>query len=232
MDNWLHRTELLIGSENITKLQNAHVVVFGCGGVGSYTIEALVRSGIGTISIVDHDMVDITNINRQLIADTSTIGSLKIEAEKERLLRINPSLTILTYSQFADASNLNQIISSDCQYIVDAIDSVSSKLALAQYAFEHHIPIISCMGTGNKLNPTLFEVTDITKTSVCPLAKVMRKELKQRGIPHLKVVYSKEEPHRFSSSLENSRTPASISFVPSVAGLILASEVIKDLISI
>lgn len=232
MESWLNRTELLIGTENVTKLQNSHVIVFGCGGVGSYVIEALVRSGVGTISIVDHDTIDITNINRQLIADTSTIGKLKVEVEKDRLLLINPALKISTYSQFADASNLEGIISSDCTYIVDAIDSVSSKLSLIEYAHQRQIPIISSMGTGNKLDPTLFEVTDISKTSVCPLAKVIRKELRQRGIFHLKVVYSKEEPHCFSNKEENVRTPASISFVPSVAGLILASEVVKDLLSI
>ena len=228
MDNWLNRTEYLIGKEPIEKLKNVHVAVFGLGGVGSYTIEALARSGIGHLTLVDKDVVDITNINRQLIADTTTVGKLKVDIAKERLLKINPNLEISTYSTFYDSTKTEEFFAISYDYIVDAIDTVSSKLSLVEEAFKRHIPIISCMGTGNKLDPTQFEVSDITKTSVCPLAKVMRKELKERGIPHLKVVYSKEIPKRFDE--EHKQTPASISFVPSVAGLILASEVIKDLI--
>lgn len=228
MDNWLNRTEYLIGKENIEKLKNAHVIVFGLGGVGSYTVEALARGGIGHLTLVDKDIVDITNINRQLIADTTTVGKSKVDVAKERLLKINPDLEIITHQTFYDTTKAEELFSTPYDYIVDAIDTISSKLSLVEEANKQHIPIISCMGTGNKLDPTAFEVTDITKTSVCPLAKVMRKELKERGISHLKVVYSKEIPQRFDE--EKKQTPASISFVPSVAGLILASEVVKDLI--
>lgn len=229
MEDWLNRTELLIGKENISRIKNSHVVVFGCGGVGSYTIEGLVRAGIGKITIIDNDVVDVTNINRQLIADTTTIGEFKVNVCKERLLKINPNLSITIFQEFASSSNIDKFISNDCNYIVDAIDSVTSKIALIEYANLHNIPIISCMGTGNKLEPTLFEVSDIYKTSVCPLAKVLRKELKQKGIKKLKVVYSKEEPCRYNNEENSKRTPASISFVPSVAGLIISSEVIRDL---
>ena len=200
------------------------------GGVGSYTIEALARSGIGNITLIDNDVVDITNINRQLIADTTTIGKPKVEVAKERLLKINPNVKLTTYQLFYDETKANELLNSNYDYIVDAIDSVSSKLSLVEEAYKQNIPIISCMGTGNKLDPTKFEVSDISKTSVCPLAKVMRKELNKRGIHHLKVVFSKEEPHRFNE--ENKKIPASISFVPSVAGLILAGEVIKDLLQL
>lgn len=200
------------------------------GGVGSYTAEALARSGIGSLTLIDKDVVDVTNINRQLIADTTTIGKPKVDVCKERLLKINPDLIVTTYQTFCDNTNIDTFFSSKYNYVVDAIDTVSSKLCLVEEANKQNIPIISCMGTGNKLDPTKFEVTDIFKTSVCPLAKVMRKELGKRGIKHLKVVYSKEEPHKFIET--EKRTPASISFVPSVAGLILASEVIKGLMEI
>ena len=200
------------------------------GGVGSYTIEALTRSGIGKITLIDNDVVDITNINRQLIADTATIGKPKVEVAKERLLKINPNIEIITHQIFYDKTNKEKLLNTPYDYIVDAIDSVASKLSLVEEAYKRNIPIISCMGTGNKLDPTKFEIADISKTSVCPLAKVMRKELNKRGIHHLKVVYSKEEPHRFDE--ENKRVPASISFVPSVAGLILAGEVIRDLLQL
>lgn len=230
MENWLNRTELLIGKNALDKLNAATVVVFGCGGVGSYVIEGLVRSGIGNLIVVDNDIIDITNINRQLIADVTTVGKPKVEVVKERILHINPKINVTTYQKFADVSNFNMIIPSNCSYIVDAIDTVKSKIELVTYANLNHIPIISSMGTGNKLDPTLFEIIDISKTSVCPLAKVMRKELKNRGITHLKVLYSKEEPQRFNNDEALKRTPASISFVPSVAGLIIAGEVVKSLI--
>ena len=230
MENWLNRTEYLIGKDNVEKLKNSHVAIFGLGGVGSYTAEALARSGIGHLTLVDKDTVDVTNINRQLIADTTTIGKPKVEVCKERLLKINPELEITTFQIFYDETQVEEFFSSSYDYIVDAIDTVSSKLSLIEQAYSNHIPIISCMGTGNKLDPTMFEVADITKTSVCPLAKVMRKELGKRGISHLKVVYSKELPKRFDE--DHKQTPASISFVPSVAGLILASEVIKNFLDI
>lgn len=230
MENWLNRTELLIGTEALNKLQNSTVVVFGCGGVGSYVIEGLVRSGIGNLVIIDNDIVDITNMNRQLIADTTTIGKAKVDVTKQRALLINPSIKVTTFQEFANKSNFATMIPKDCNYIVDAIDSVTSKLDLVCYANQNHIPLISSMGTGNKLNPNMFEIADISKTSVCPLAKVMRKELKKRNILHLKVLYSKEEPYRSNQDDSLKRKPASISFVPSVAGLIIAGEVINELI--
>lgn len=229
MEDWLDRTELLIGQSNIQKLKDSHVIVFGCGGVGSYAIEGFVRAGIGYITIVDKDIVDVTNINRQLIADTTTVGQDKVTVCEERLLKINPNLHIETFKEFAEADNLDKFISKPCNYIVDAIDTISSKLALVEYAYQHHIPIISCMGTGNKLNPFQFEIADIYQTSICPLAKTMRKELRKRNITHLKVLYSKEEPIHYEKSGSSSSTIASISFVPSVAGLMIAGEVVKDL---
>lgn len=201
-------------------------------GVGSYVIEGLVRSGIGNLTIIDNDIIDITNINRQLMADTTVIGKSKVDAEKDRLLKINPKLNITTHKIYLDSSNVKELVSSNYNYIVDAIDSVTSKLELIVEANKKSIPIISSMGTGNKLDPTKFEISDISKTSVCPLAKVMRKELKNRNITHLKVIYSKEEPNRFRTEENLKRTPASISFVPSVAGLIIAGEVIKDLLKL
>lgn len=232
MENWLSRTELLIGKQSLEKLKNSTVAVFGCGGVGSFALEALARSGIQNLVIIDNDIVDITNINRQLIADTTTIGLPKVEVAKNRILKINPNAQITTYQVFYDSTNANNLIQTNYDYIIDAIDSVSSKLSLIEEAYHRHIPIISSMGTGNKLDSTKFEVIDITKTSVCPLAKVIRKELKKRNIPHLKVVYSKEIPKRNNIEENLRRTPASISFVPSVAGLILAGEVIKDLMQL
>lgn len=230
METWLNRTEALIGKEAVDKLRSSTVVVFGCGGVGSYVIEGLVRSGIGHLVVIDNDVIDITNINRQLIADTTTVGRAKVDVVKERCLNINPDIDIHVYQVFATSSNLDKLIPKSSNYIVDAIDTIKSKLDIVSYANTNHIPIISSMGTGNKLNPSLFEVSDITKTSVCPLAKIMRKELKNRGIAHLKVVYSTEIPYRFPKEETLNRTPASISFVPSTAGLIIAGEVIRDLI--
>lgn len=229
MENWLNRTENLIGQEKINILANSHIAVFGCGGVGSYAIEALARSGIGTLTLIDKDFVDVTNINRQLIADVTTVGKSKVEVAKERLLKINPKLNINIYQMFYDETHVDEVFCSDFDYVIDAIDCVTAKINLVEECYKRNIPIISCMGTGNKLDPTKFEVSDISKTSVCPLAKVMRKELSKRGINHLKVVYSKEIPHRFDDT--NKRIPASISFVPSVAGLILAGEVINNLIN-
>lgn len=230
------RTELLIGSENLNKLKNSHVIIFGIGGVGGFVTEALVRAGIGEISIVDFDRVDITNLNRQIIALQSSVGKLKTEVMKERILNINPEVIVHEYPIKFSKDNLD-IFFKDKKYtyIVDAIDLVTCKLDLISYAKENSIPIISSMGTGNKLNPTMLEVADINKTSVCPLARVMRKELKNRGIKKLKVVYSKEEPKKpqnLNGSREKKVNVGSISFVPSTAGLIIASEVVKDIINI
>ena len=230
MENWLEREELLIGANNIKKLKNSTVAVFGCGGVGSYAVEALARAGIGNFVLVDKDTVDVTNINRQLIADTTTVGKDKVEVEKERILKINPSAKVEIHKEFYCEEHSDELIKENYTYIVDAIDSVSSKLSLIKQAHDKGIKIISAMGMGNKLNPTMIEVVDISKTSVCPLAKVIRKKLKESGIYHTKVVYSKENPTRFDNSEENRKTTASISFVPSVCGLIIASEIVKDII--
>ncbi|MBR0350606.1 MAG: tRNA threonylcarbamoyladenosine dehydratase [Clostridia bacterium] len=224
------RTESLIGKENVNKLKNATVAIFGLGGVGSYVLEGLARAGIGNFILVDKDEVDITNINRQIIATHKTIGKPKVEVAKERVLSINPKANVKIYQEFFRPET-EGIIDNSIDYIVDAIDTVTAKIELVIRANKLNIPIISCMGTGNKLDPTKFEVSDIYKTSVCPLAKVMRKELKARNIDKLKVVYSKEEPKNINLSNTNKATPASISFVPSVAGLIIAGEVVNDLIS-
>ncbi len=224
MDNRFSRTELLIGKESIEKLNKSKVAVFGIGGVGSYVVEGLARAGVGSFILVDKDEVDITNINRQIIATTKTVGRPKVEVAKKRILEINPEAKVEIYQEFF-MPETKGILDESIDYIVDAVDTVTAKIELIVRANKLNIPIISSMGTGNKLDPTQFEVTDIYKTSVCPLAKVMRKELKIRGIKKLKVVYSKEEPIK----QEERGVPASISFVPSVAGLIIAGEVIKNL---
>ena len=228
----LSRTENLIGKAAIGKLRGARVAVFGIGGVGGYVVEALARAGVGALDLVDNDKVALSNINRQIIALHSTVGEWKTEVAAKRIKDINPEITVRTHNLFFLPETAAQFDFSGIDYVVDAIDTVSGKIALIEHAKEQNIPVISSMGTGNKLNPTSFEVADITKTSVCPLARVMRRELKKRGIDHVKVVYSKEEP--LSSGEVNQETgkaiPASISFVPSVAGLIIAGEVIKDLI--
>lgn len=229
MENWLQRTQILIGKENVEKLQNSAVAVFGCGGVGSFVVEGLVRSGIGHIILFDADTISETNLNRQLMATQDTIGQSKVEVLKKRALSINPALNISTFEVFITEENIAEYLApiQNLSYVVDAVDSVSAKLGIIQYAKEHNIPVISSMGTGNKLNPTKFEIADIEKTSVCPLAKVIRKELRNRHISHVKVLYSKEEPHQ--AEPDDNHTTASISFVPSVAGLILSGEVIKDI---
>lgn len=232
MNDWLKREELLIGKENIEKLQNSTIAVFGCGGVGSYAVEALARAGIGNFVLIDNDIVDITNINRQLIADTTTIGRDKVEVEKERIKKINPEANVQTHKIFVTPENIEELVKNEYTYIVDAIDSVQSKLALIEQAHRKNVKIISAMGMGNKLNPTMIEVADISKTEVCPLAKVMRKKLREIGINHTKVVYSKETPTRADNSKENQKTTASISFMPSACGLIIASQVVKDILSI
>ncbi len=227
------RTELLIGQENLNKLQHSHIIVFGVGGVGGFAIEALVRSGIGEISIVDFDTVDFTNLNRQIIATQDSIGKLKTSVMRDRLLSINPNVIVHEFPEKFSMENSDLFFKDKkYDYIVDAIDLVTSKLALAEIAKNLSIPIISSMGTGNKIEPTMLEVADINKTSVCPLARVMRKELKNRGIKKLKVVYSKElprKPFNESGSREKKVNVGSIAFVPSTAGLIIASEVVKDL---
>lgn len=230
MQDWLSRTEGLIGRENVEKLNNKKVAIFGIGGVGSYVVEALARVGIGRFILVDSDDISITNINRQIIATNRTIGEPKVEVAKERILEINSNAKVEIYKEFF-TSNTKGILDKSVSYIVDAVDTVSSKVELVVRANKLDIPIVSSMGTGNKLDPTRFEVSDIYKTSVCPLAKIMRKELKKRNISKLKVVYSKEEPIKTSISETGKIVPASISFVPSVAGLIMASEVIKDLMN-
>lgn len=231
MLNQFSRTELLIGKEAIEKLQNAKVAIFGIGGVGSFVVEALVRAGIGKFILVDKDVVDITNLNRQMIATQNTIGKPKVQVAKERILEINPKAEIEIHQESFMPTSY-EILDNTIDYMVDAVDMVTAKIELVMRANKHNIPIISSMGTGNKLDPTKFEITDIYKTSICPLAKIMRKELKTRGIQKLKVVYSKEEPIKFDETkgFNRNQVLGSISFVPSVAGLIIAGEVIKDII--
>ncbi len=221
----LIRTENLIGKENVEKIKNSKVAVFGIGGVGSFSAEALARCGVGEIMLIDSDVVSESNINRQLIALHSTVGKYKVDVMKDRILDINPDCRVIAEKVFYDKDSSLNLEGYD--YIIDAIDTVTSKLILIENAKKQGIPIISSMGTGNKLCPEMFEISDIYKTTVCPLARVMRRELKSRGIDKLKVLYSKEEPKNVS---EDKRTPASISFVPSVAGLMIAGEVIKDII--
>ena len=231
------RTKRLLGLNAMEKLNHAHVAVFGIGGVGGHAVDALVRSGIGEITIVDSDEVAESNINRQLIATTKTVGRKKVEVMKEHLQDINPDVIVHIQDCFFLPETKEQFDFSKYDYVIDAVDTVTAKIALVMSCKEANVPIVSSMGAGNKLDPTAFEVADIYKTSVCPLAKVMRKELKVRGIKHLKVVYSKEIPlepiedENFVSDEKRSRraTPGSIAFVPSVAGLILAGEAIKDL---
>lgn len=235
--NEFSRTELLLGKDAMTKLKASTVAVFGIGGVGSYTVEALARSGIGRLVVFDADEVCLTNINRQLIALHSTLGLKKVEVMKNRILDINPECRVQANDCFYCAQNAEQFDLSTYSYIVDAIDTVTSKLVLIENAQAAGIPIISCMGAGNKLDPTKFEVADIYKTSVCPLAKVMRKECRARNILALKVVYSKEEalkPENDANGQINGKrqTTGSVAFVPSVAGLVLAGEVIKDLLKL
>lgn len=226
MSNEFSRTELLLGGAAMERLRNARVAIFGIGGVGGYVTEALARSGIFHLDLIDKDDVDITNINRQIIALHSSVGRPKVEVMKERILDINPAADVRTYQCFYLPETQDQFDFSQYDYIVDAVDTVTAKLALITQAKAAGTPIICSMGAGNKLNPTQFEVADISQTSVCPLARVMRQECKKRGLTGVKVVYSKEKP-----VLATSDFPASCAFVPSVAGLIIASEVIKDLIS-
>ena len=250
MLNQFSRTELVIGKEGLEKLSNAKVAIFGLGGVGSFVLEGLVRAGVGNFVLIDDDRICLTNLNRQILATRKTVGQAKVEVAKQRILDINPNANVEIHQEFF-MPETEGILDNSIDYIVDCIDTVTAKIELVVRAEKLSIPIISCMGTGNKLDPTRFEVTDIYKTSVCPLAKVMRKELKARGIKKLKVVYSKEEPIKPKETEEISckhncvcppgtkrkctaknQIPGSISFVPSVAGLIIASEVIKDIAGI
>lgn len=242
--NEFSRTELLIGQAALEKLQNSRVAIFGVGGVGGYVCEALVRSGVGHFDLIDNDTVSLTNINRQIIALHSTIGKLKVDVMKERMLDINPDVDVLVHPCFYLPETADQFDFSNYDYVVDAIDTVTGKIEIIVQADAHQVPVISSMGAGNKLNPAMMEVCDIYKTSVCPLARVMRRELKKRHIKHCKVVYSKEKAiqpsqaslEKYVADSEENFTkksiPGSTAFVPSVAGLILASEVIKDLITL
>ena len=227
------RTELLIGEEGIEKLNNSKVIVFGIGGVGSFVVEALTRAGVGNLILVDNDTICISNLNRQIHATQSKVGNIKVEAMKERVLSINPNCNVEAKQEFITADNIEEIIPSDIDYVVDAIDTVTSKLALAEYCYKNDIKLIASMGTGNKMDPTQFRVTDVFKTKVCPLAKVMRAELRKRGVKKLKVVYSEEIPMVPNKGRavpsQKRQTPGSISFVPPVAGMIIGGEVIKDL---
>ena len=232
------RTELLIGEEGIEKLHNSKVIVFGIGGVGSFVVEALTRAGVGNLILVDNDTICISNLNRQIHATQATVGNVKVEAMKARVLSINPNCNVEAKQEFITADNIQEIIPEDIDYVVDAIDMVTSKiklikLALAEYCYKNDIKLIASMGTGNKMDPTQFRVTDVFKTKVCPLAKVMRTELRKRGVKKLKVVYSEEIPMVPNKGRavpsQKRQTPGSISFVPPVAGMIIGGEVIKDL---
>lgn len=220
---WLSREATLIGDDAVEKLKKARILLFGCGGVGSYTAEALIRSGVGYISVVDFDTVSKSNINRQIIATHKTVGMSKVLLMRERALDINPDISFNALSLFVNAENASEIIESEHpDYVIDAIDNVSAKIAIAEYCYKNGIPIIASMGTGNKLDQSRFRITDIKKTEVCPLAKVMRRELRLRGVSNIEVLWSDEQPLK-----NGERTPASISFVPSAAGLMIAGHVIK-----
>ncbi len=225
-ETWTNRTELLIGKEALEKLKKAKIAVYGIGGVGSFVVEGLVRAGIGHIILIDNDIIAKSNLNRQIHATHQTIGKRKIDIMKQRILDINPELTVDSYMAQEITQGEEALIEKSLSYVVDAVDTISTKIKLIEKAKQLQIPILSCMGTGNKLNPSKFEIADIKNTSVCPLARVIRKELKKRNINQVKVLYSKEEPVK----INNSKIPASISFVPSVAGLIIAGEVIRDII--
>lgn len=248
--NSFSRTELLIGTEGLEKLKKSKVAIFGIGGVGSYTAEALGRCGIGTLVLIDYDDICITNINRQIHATRKTVGKPKVEVMKERLLDINPDAEIIIHRELYNEETSSILLRDDYDYVVDAIDMVTSKINLIVKCTEMKLPIISCMGAGNKLDPTKLEITDIYKTSVCPLAKVMRSELRKRGIEKLKVVYSREDPIKPKEEVADCKTkcvctnketakctkrrqiPGSISFVPSAAGLIIASAVVRDILGL
>lgn len=251
-NNQFTRIELLVGKEGIDKLKGSKVVIFGVGGVGSFVVEALTRAGVGELILVDNDTVDITNLNRQIHATKATVDKVKVDAMKDRVLSINENCKVITHAIFVTRDNIPMLIPDDTDYVVDAIDTVTAKIALVEYCTAKNINIMSSMGTGNKMDPSQFRVTDIYKTKVCPLAKVMRSELKKRGIKKLKVVYSEEIPMKpdkiegveakervpnidkdgSTKILGKRQTPGSMPFVPPVAGMIIAGEVIKDLVGI
>ena len=224
LDKIYDRTEIVLGKEKLEALKKSHVVICGIGGVGSYTLEALARIGVGHITVVDKDTVDVTNINRQIIATVDNVGNSKVEVAKKRVSLINPNIKVDTVKEFIDETNIPTYITKDVDYVIDAIDSTESKIALIKYCKKENIQIISSMGTANKLDPLKLTVTDISKTEMCPLAKIVRKRLKEEGITKVKVVYSTE-----ATIKTNGAILGSVSFVPSVAGLIIASEVVKDL---
>lgn len=235
MDNQFSRTEFLIGKDSVLKLNNSKVAVFGIGGVGSYVCEGLARAGVQNFILIDNDTISISNINRQIHSTHATVNQFKADAMKERILAINPIANVIVFKDFFMPNCETKILDDSIDYIVDAVDTVTAKLEIIEQAQSLNIPVISCMGTGNKLDPTRLEIADISKTSVCPLAKAIRTELRKRGISKVKVLYSKEEPikpnyHYLTSEDNKKPIPGSISFVPSVAGLIIASEVVKDLI--
>ncbi len=225
---WTSRTELLIGKKAIEKLEKSKVAIYGIGGVGSFATEGLVRAGIGHIVLIDNDIISISNLNRQIHANIQTIGKKKTQVMKERILNINSNLKVETYMAHEIKGGEENLIDDSFSYIIDAVDTVSTKIKLMEKANKSKVPILSCMGTGNKLDPTKFEITDIEKTSVCPLARVIRKEVKKRNLHDIKVLYSKEEPKQG----KNQEIVGSISFVPSVAGLIIAGEVVRDIINL
>ena len=236
MKEQLIRTAMLLGEGALEKLQKTHVAVFGLGGVGGYAVEALARSGVGHLDLIDHDTISVSNLNRQILATHSTVGMGKVDAAKNRILDINPDCVVRTYPTFYLPDTADQFDFTRYDYVVDAIDTVTGKLLLAERAFQAGTPIISCMGTGNKLDASAFQVADISKTSMCPLARIMRKELAKRGIKHMKVVYSKEEAltptgwEEEAAALGKRQIPGSVAFVPGAAGLILAGEVIMDIV--
>ena len=229
------RTEMLLGTRALERLQGARVAVFGLGGVGGYAVEALARSGVGSLDLIDNDTVSVSNLNRQILATHSTVGMRKVDAARQRVLDINPECQVRTYPVFYTPETADSFDFTQYDYIVDAIDTVTGKLALVEHARAAGTPIICCMGTGNKLDASAFQVADISKTSMCPLARVMRRELAKRGIRHLKVVYSQEEAltptgwEEESAALGKRQIPGSVAFVPGAAGLLLAGEVIRDL---
>lgn len=230
-ESWTSRTELLIGKEGIEKLKSAKVIIYGIGGVGSFVVEGLARAGVGQIVLVDNDVITISNLNRQIHAIQRTVGESKVKVMRQRILDINPKAIVDIYMAQDIKEGEESLIHDSFSYVVDAVDTVKTKIKLIEKAFKNQIPIISCMGTGDKLDPTRFEIADIESTSVCPLARVMRKELKKKNIKGIKVLFSKEPPIQFQEQDKKEKTvPASISFVPSVAGLIIAGEVIKDIV--